>query len=172
MGTMSGTISVDRKNKTGTGGCAMQIAGEEIERLRRQIMEQIDLTRTVEDEEVYQLIEAQVRDFARERMLTLGEREAAGRPGGPGHPHPAHVPQPLLAVLLPGGPRRLHRAVGGVRNPLILQNNRAQRKFSAPCFVLSRHQPCARPLISVTVRQNTQVRSKTPSGKSQSVRPL
>ena len=39
-------------------------------------MEQIDLTRTVEDEEVYQLIEAQVRDFARERMLTLGEREA------------------------------------------------------------------------------------------------
>ena len=48
MGTMSGTISVDRKNKTGTGGCAMQIAGEEIERLRRQIMEQIDLTRTVE----------------------------------------------------------------------------------------------------------------------------
>ena len=30
----------------------MQIAGEEIERLRRQIMEQIDLTRTVEDEEV------------------------------------------------------------------------------------------------------------------------
>lgn len=73
---MSGTISVDRKNKTGTGGCAMQIAGEEIERLRRQIMEQIDLTRTVEDEEVYQLIEAQVRDFARERMLTLGEREA------------------------------------------------------------------------------------------------
>ena len=31
----------------------MQIAGEEIERLRRQIMEQIDLTRTVEDEEVY-----------------------------------------------------------------------------------------------------------------------
>lgn len=47
----------------------MQIAGEEIERLRRQIMEQIDLTRTVEDEEVYQLIEAQVRDFARERML-------------------------------------------------------------------------------------------------------
>ena len=54
----------------------MQIAGEEIERLRRQIMEQIDLTRTVEDEEVYQLIEAQVRDFARERMLTLGEREA------------------------------------------------------------------------------------------------
>ena len=54
----------------------MQIAGEEIERLRRQIMEQIDLTRTAEDEEVYQLIEAQVRDFARERMLTLGEREA------------------------------------------------------------------------------------------------
>ena len=54
----------------------MQITGEEIERLRRQIMEQIDLTRTVEDEEVYQLIEAQVRDFARERMLTLGEREA------------------------------------------------------------------------------------------------
>ena len=97
---------------------------------------------------------------------------AAGCPGGPGHPHPAHVPQPLLAVLLPGGPRRLHRAVGGVRNPLIPQNNRAQRKFSAPCFVLSRHQPCARPLISVTVRQNTQVRSKTPSGKSQSVRPL
>ena len=30
----------------------------------------------MEDEEVYQLIEAQVRDFARERMLTLGEREA------------------------------------------------------------------------------------------------
>ena len=58
----------------------MQIAGEEIERLRRQIMEQIDLTRTVEDEEVYQLIEAQVRDFARERMLTLGEREAVYRP--------------------------------------------------------------------------------------------
>ena len=97
---------------------------------------------------------------------------AAGRPGGSCHPHPAHVPQPRLTVLLPGGPRRLHRAVGGVRNPLIPQNNRAQRKFSAPCFVLSRHQPCARPLISVTVRQNTQVRSKTPSGKSQSVRPL
>ena len=48
LGTMSGTISVDRKNKTRTGGCAMQIAGEEIEQLRRQIMEQIDLTRTVE----------------------------------------------------------------------------------------------------------------------------
>ena len=46
---MSGTISADGKNKTGTGGGAMQIAGEEIERLRRQIMEQIDLTRTVED---------------------------------------------------------------------------------------------------------------------------
>ena len=57
----------------------MQIAGEEIERLRRQIMEQIDLTRTVEDEEVYQLIEAQVRDFARERMLDAG---GAGSCGG------------------------------------------------------------------------------------------
>ena len=105
--------------------------------------------------------------FAPENMGQL-----LARPGGSCHPHPTHVPQPRLTVLLPGGPRRLHRAVGGVRNPLIPQNNRAQRKFSAPCFVLSRHQPCARPLISVTVRQNTQVRSKTPSGKSQSVRPL
>ena len=49
----------------------MQIAGEEIERLRRQIMEQIDLTRTVEDEEVYQLIEAQVRSQKAEISVNI-----------------------------------------------------------------------------------------------------
>ena len=49
----------------------MQIAGEEIERLRRQIMEQIDLTRTVEDEEVYQLIEAQAVSYTHLTLPTI-----------------------------------------------------------------------------------------------------
>lgn len=47
---------------------------EEIDGLRRRILEELDLTKGVEDEEVYRLIEEYAGRFAREHFLTLKER--------------------------------------------------------------------------------------------------
>lgn len=53
----------------------MRISDSEIRFLREQIMEKIDLSRQMEDEEIHRLIETQVGRFSRERMLTFKERE-------------------------------------------------------------------------------------------------
>ncbi len=43
--------------------------------MREQIMAEIDLTRELADEEVYRVVEEMVGRYAREKMLTLRERE-------------------------------------------------------------------------------------------------
>lgn len=53
----------------------MRASDEDIHLLRKQILEEIDLTRELEDEEVYLLVEEHAGRFSRERMLTLRERE-------------------------------------------------------------------------------------------------
>lgn len=47
---------------------------EEIERLRGRILAEMDLTKGLGDEEVYELVEEYVGRFAKEHFLTLGER--------------------------------------------------------------------------------------------------
>lgn len=53
----------------------MRVTEEEIHFLREQIIEETDLTRELEDEEVYRLVEEHAGAFSRERLLTLKERE-------------------------------------------------------------------------------------------------
>lgn len=53
----------------------MRVADEEIQSLRRQIMEEVDLTKELEDSEVYRLVEEHAGKFSRQRMLSLRERE-------------------------------------------------------------------------------------------------
>lgn len=52
----------------------MRFHEEEINLLREQILAQIDLTRDLDDEEVYQLVEESAGRFARKRLLTIRER--------------------------------------------------------------------------------------------------
>lgn len=53
----------------------MSVPEEEIHVLRNNIMDEMDLTRELEDEEVYSIVEEQTGKFAKDRMLTLKERE-------------------------------------------------------------------------------------------------
>lgn len=53
----------------------MRASEEEIHCLREQIIEEIDLTRELKDEEVYRLVEEHAGSFSREKLLTLKERE-------------------------------------------------------------------------------------------------
>lgn len=53
----------------------MRISDSEIRRLRDEIMQEIDLTKQLGDEEVYRLVEEHAGRFSRERMLTLKERD-------------------------------------------------------------------------------------------------
>lgn len=53
----------------------MRVSDEDIDLLRKQILGEIDLTRELEDEEVYLLVEEHAGRFSREKMLTLRERE-------------------------------------------------------------------------------------------------
>lgn len=53
----------------------MRISDNEVRLLREQILKEVDLSRQMEDEEVYRLIEEQAGRFSRERMLTLNERD-------------------------------------------------------------------------------------------------
>lgn len=53
----------------------MRISDGEIRKLRDEIMQEIDLTRQLGDEEVYRLVEEHAGRFSRERMLTLRERD-------------------------------------------------------------------------------------------------
>ncbi|MBP3487136.1 MAG: CpaF family protein [Roseburia sp.] len=53
----------------------MKISDSEIRRLRDEIMQEIDLTKQLGDEEVYRLVEEHAGRFSRERMLTLKERD-------------------------------------------------------------------------------------------------
>ena len=53
----------------------MRVSEEEIHVLRNNIMDEMDLTRELEDEEVYSIVEEQTGKFAKDRMLTLKERE-------------------------------------------------------------------------------------------------
>ncbi len=53
----------------------MRISNEEFSALRTQIMDEVDLSRQMEDDEVSRLIEARVDDFAHVHMCTLQERQ-------------------------------------------------------------------------------------------------
>lgn len=53
----------------------MRVADEDIQFLRRQIMEEVDLTRELKDSEIYRLVEEHAGKFSRQRMLSLRERE-------------------------------------------------------------------------------------------------
>ena len=53
----------------------MRVSDEDIHILRRQILEEVDLTRELEDDEIYLIVEEQTGRYAREKMLTLKERE-------------------------------------------------------------------------------------------------
>lgn len=53
----------------------MRITEGDINGLREQIMSEIDLTRQLEDEEVYSLIEEHTGRFSKEKMLALRDRE-------------------------------------------------------------------------------------------------
>lgn len=53
----------------------MRISDSEIRELREEIMQKIDLTRQLGDEEVYRLVEEHTGRFSREKMLTLKERD-------------------------------------------------------------------------------------------------
>lgn len=52
----------------------MRVSDDELRDVRARIMEEIDLTRELGDEEVYELVDKHARGFARERMLTMQER--------------------------------------------------------------------------------------------------
>lgn len=53
----------------------MRISKEEFSALRTQILDEVDLSRQMEDDEVSRLIEARVDDFAHVHMCTLQERQ-------------------------------------------------------------------------------------------------
>ena len=53
----------------------MRISDGEIRQLRDEIMQELDLTRQLEDEEVYRLVEEHAGQFSRKKMLTLRERD-------------------------------------------------------------------------------------------------
>lgn len=53
----------------------MRISNEEFSALRTQILDEVDLSRQMEDDEVSRLIEARVDDFAHVHMCTLQERQ-------------------------------------------------------------------------------------------------
>ena len=53
----------------------MRVSDEDIHILRRQILEEVDLTRELEDDVIYLIVEEQTGRYAREKMLTLKERE-------------------------------------------------------------------------------------------------
>ena len=52
----------------------MRASDDDIRNLRAEILGQIDLTRELEDEEVYLLVEEYVGRYSREKLLTLKER--------------------------------------------------------------------------------------------------
>lgn len=52
----------------------MRISDDEIRQFREEILGQIDLTRDLSDEEVYDIVEERMGDFSRKKWLTLGER--------------------------------------------------------------------------------------------------
>lgn len=52
----------------------MRISDDEIRQFREEILGQIDLTRDLSDEEVYDIVEERTGDFSRKKWLTLRER--------------------------------------------------------------------------------------------------
>lgn len=52
----------------------MRVSDEELRNVRARIMEEIDLTRELGDEEVYELVDEHAGRLAREKMLTMHER--------------------------------------------------------------------------------------------------
>lgn len=52
----------------------MRISDDEIRQFREEILDQIDLTRDLSDEEVYDIVEERTGDFSRKKWLTLRER--------------------------------------------------------------------------------------------------
>ena len=54
----------------------MKVSNKELLKLREDILSAADLTKEMEDEEVWHLICERCRNFAKERMLTLKEQEA------------------------------------------------------------------------------------------------
>lgn len=57
----------------------MNIGEKEMESLKEQILEEMDLTKELLDDEIYTLIEEKVETFSHSHMITLGEREELER---------------------------------------------------------------------------------------------
>lgn len=57
----------------------MKVREEEICHLQKRIMDRMDMTKELADDEVYGLVEEILGEYARERMLTMGEREELGQ---------------------------------------------------------------------------------------------
>lgn len=51
----------------------MRVSDEDIHILRGKILDEVDLSRELEDDEIYQIVEEQAGRYAREKMLTLKE---------------------------------------------------------------------------------------------------
>ena len=57
----------------------MNIGEKEMEDLKEQILEEMDMTKELLDDEIYTLIEEKVETFSHSHMITLGEREELER---------------------------------------------------------------------------------------------
>lgn len=57
----------------------MKVSEEEIRHLQKRIMERMDMTKELGDDEVYSLVEEILEEYTRERMLALREREKLGQ---------------------------------------------------------------------------------------------
>lgn len=57
----------------------MKVSEEEIRHLQKRIMDRMDMTKELADDEVYSLVEEILEEYTRERMLALREREKLGQ---------------------------------------------------------------------------------------------
>lgn len=57
----------------------MKVSEEEIRHLQKRIMDRMDMTKELADDEVYGLVEEILEEYTRERMLALREREKLGQ---------------------------------------------------------------------------------------------
>lgn len=57
----------------------MKVSEEEIRHLQKRIMDRMDMTKELADDDVYSLVEEILEEYTRERMLALKEREKLGQ---------------------------------------------------------------------------------------------
>lgn len=57
----------------------MKVSEEEIRHLQKRVMDRMDMTKELADDEVYSLVEEILEEYTRERMLALREREKLGQ---------------------------------------------------------------------------------------------